>query len=142
MDRRQASGVIALGTYPVVRPRTDVQVWLVLALIAAALAIERMVALLISAREFPGISVLGIVEVLFPIELSVLSLIRWRDLRVAEPRRWGWLLLAALSAFVALLLIATATLASRPPGLAPTGLAVVLAAATIAALAWQRSRRA
>jgi hypothetical protein len=106
-----------------------VKIWLVLAILATALTLERVNALLASASVFPGISVLGIFEVLVPAEAAVLFFARWRDLRLGTRRRWGWLLLGA------------ATLASRPGGLAPSGLAIVLAGVAITTFAAWRSGR-
>jgi hypothetical protein len=119
-----------------------VRIWLVLAVLATALTLERVNALLASASVFPGISVLGIFEVLVPAEAAVLFFARWRDLRMGTRRRWGWLLLAAFASFITLLLLGTATLASRPGGLAPSGLAIVLAGVAITAFSGWRSGRA
>jgi hypothetical protein len=125
------------------RLRTDgepfVRFWLVLAVLAMALTLERVNALLVSASVFPGISVLGIFEVLVPAEAALLFFARWRDLRTGTRRRWGWLLLAAFASFITLLLLGAATLASRPGGLAPSGLAIVLAGLAITAFAALRS---
>lgn len=116
--------------------------WLVLASVAGAGTVERLVALIGSAGRFPGISVLGIAEVLLPAAAAALFAVRWRDRSTGARRSWSWLLVSAFSAFVTLLLLGAATLASRPGGLAPSGAAVVLAGGAIAALAWRRSRRA
>ena len=121
---------------------TFVKVWLVLAALAGAGTVERLVALIASASRFPGISLLGIAEVLLPAGAAALFALRWRDLRTGTRRKWGWLLTSALSSFVTLLLTGAATLASRPAGLAPSGFAIVLAGAAIAAFAWRRSRGA
>jgi len=119
-----------------------VRIWLVLAILATALTLERVNALLASASVFPGISVLGIFEVLVPAEAAGLFFARWWDLRLGTRRRWGWLLLAAFASFITLLLLGAATLASRPGGLAPSGLAIVLAGVAITAFAVWRSGRA
>jgi hypothetical protein len=119
-----------------------VRFWLVLAVLATALTLERVNALMASASVFPGISVLGIFEVLVPAEAAVLFFARWRDLRKGTRRGWGWLLLAAFASFITLLLVGAATLASRPGGLAPSGLAIVLVGVAITAFAAWRSGRA
>src|SRR5437868_11243670 len=95
------------------KDQVPVTIWLVLAGLSAALAIERLNALLASASVFPGISVLGILEVLLPAEAAVLCFIRWQDSRSSTRRRWRWLFLAAFASFITLLLLGAATLASR-----------------------------
>ena len=59
-------------------------VWLILAVLAGALTIERVIALLGSASVFPGISVIGIFQVLAPAEAAMLFLVRWWDLKSAN----------------------------------------------------------
>jgi len=119
-----------------------VWVWLFLALLAGALTLERLNALLASASVFPGISVVGILEVLVPAEAAVLFLVRWLDLRTGHRRRWSWLFLAAFSSFLTLLIVGAATLASRPGGLRSAGpVIVLLLGGAITAFAWWRSGR-
>jgi hypothetical protein len=118
-----------------------VWIWLVLAVLAGTATIERLGAMLGSASVFPGISVLGIIEVLVPAEATGLFVLHWQELRTGTRRRWGWLLLAAFSSFLTLLLVGAATLASRPGGLAPSGLAIVIVGAAITAFSWWRSGR-
>lgn len=117
------------------------RIWLFLAVLAAALTVERLNALLASAGVFPGISVLGILELLLPAEAAALFFVRWWDLRTGSRRGWGWLILAALASFITFLLVGAATLASRPGGLSPSGLAIVLAGLAITAFAAWRSGR-
>ena len=114
-------------------------VWLVLALLAAALTVERVNALLGSASVFPGISVVGIMEVLAPAEAAMLFFVRWWELRTARRRRWRWVFVAAFVSFLTLLIVGAATLASRPGGLTTTGLAIVLIGGAITVFAWWRS---
>jgi hypothetical protein len=116
-------------------------IWLIAAVFAGALTVERLNAMLGSATTFPGISVVGIVEVLLPAEATGLLLIRWQDARRHQRRSWGWLLLAAFGWFMVFLIVGTALLASRPGGLAPSGLLVVLVIGTLAAFASWRSMR-
>jgi hypothetical protein len=118
-----------------------VWIWLALAVLSGALTLERLSALVASASVFPGISVIGILEVLVPAEAGALFLVRWWELRTRGHRRWSWLLLAALSSFLTLLVVGAATLASRPGGLAPAGVAIVLVGAAITAFGWWRSGR-
>lgn len=114
-------------------------IWLVLALLAGALTVERVNALLGSASVFPGISVVGIMEVLVPAEAAMLFFVRWWELRTARRRRWRWLFVAAFVSFLTLLIVGAATLASRPGGLTTTGLAIVLVGGAITVFAWWRS---
>ena len=114
-------------------------VWLVLALLAAALTVERVNALLGSASVFPGISVVGIMEVLAPAEAAMLFFVRWWELRTARRRRWRWVFVAAFVSFLTLLIVGAATLASRPGGLTTTGLAIVLIGGANTVFAWWRS---
>jgi hypothetical protein len=116
-----------------------VWIWLVLALLAGALTVERVNALLGSASVFPGISVVGIMEVLVPAEAAMLFFVRWWELRTARRRRWRWLFVAAFVSFLTLLIVGAATLASRPGGLTTTGLAIVLVGGAITVFAWWRS---
>ena len=115
-------------------------VWLVLALLAAALTVERVNALLGSASVFPGISVVGIMEVLAPAEAAMLFFVRWWELRTARRRRWRWLFVAAFVSFLTLLIVGAATLASRPGGLRSAGPVIfLLIGGAITAVAWWRS---
>ena len=114
-------------------------VWLVLTLLAGAVTLERLNALLASASVFPGISVVGIIEVLAPAEAAVLFLVRWSEVRTGRRRKWRWLFVAAFVSFLTLLLVGAATLASRPGGLTTTGLAIVLIGGAITVFAWWRS---
>jgi hypothetical protein len=66
-----------------------VRIWLILAILAGVLTLERLNALLGSAAVFPGISVLGIVEVLLPAEATLVFFIRWQDARSGHRRSWG-----------------------------------------------------
>jgi hypothetical protein len=118
---------------------TFVWVWLVLGVLAGIVTVERLGAMLASASKFPGISVVGIAEVLIPGEAMVFFLLRWWELRSRGRRRWRWLLLAAFSSFLTLFLVGAATLASRPGGLTPAGILVVLVGTAITAFAWWRS---
>ena len=114
-------------------------VWLVLALLTGALTVERLNALLASASVFPGISVVGIMEVLVPAETAMLFFVRWWELRTGRRRKWHWIFVAAFVSFLTLLTVGAATLASRPGGLTRTGLAIVLIGGAITVLAWWRS---
>ena len=115
-------------------------VWLILAVVAGALTIERVTALLGSASVFPGISVVGIFEVLAPAEAAVLFFVRWWDLKSGRQRRWRWLFVAAFVSFLTLLIVGAATLASRPGGLRSAGpVIVLLIGGAITAVAWWRS---
>jgi len=114
-------------------------IWLVLAVLAVALTIERLIALLGSASIFPGISVVGILEVLAPAEAAMLFFVRWWGLRSGRQRRWRWLFVAAFFSFLTLLITGAATLASRPGGLTPAGIVIVLVGAAITIFAWSRS---
>ena len=115
-------------------------VWLVLAVLAGALTLERLNALLGSASVFPGISVVGIIEVLAPAEAAVLFFVRWWDLKSGRQRRWRWLFVAAFVSFLTLLIVGAATLASRPGGLRSAGpVIVLLIGGAITAVAWWRS---
>jgi len=117
-----------------------VLVWLILAVVAGALTIERVTALLGSASVFPGISVVGIFEVLAPAEAAVLFFVRWWDLKSGRQRRWRWLFVAAFVSFLTLLIVGAATLASRPGGLRSAGpVIVLLIGGAITAVAWWRS---
>jgi len=117
-----------------------VLVWLILAVVAGALTIERVTALLGSASVFPGISVVGIFEVLAPTEAAVLFFVRWWDLKSGRQRRWRWLFVAAFVSFLTLLIVGAATLASRPGGLRSAGpVIVLLIGGAITAVAWWRS---
>jgi hypothetical protein len=116
-----------------------VWVWLVLALFTSALTVERVNALLGSASVFPGISVVGIMEVLVPAETAMLFFVRWWELRTGRRRRWRWLFVAAFVSFLTLLTVGATTLASRPGGLTTTGLAIVLIGGAITTFAWWRS---
>jgi hypothetical protein len=107
--------------------------------LAGLVTVERLGAMLASASRFPGISVVGIAEALIPGEAMAFLLLRWWDMRSGGRRRWPWLLLAAFSSFLTLLLIGAATLASRPGGLTPAGIAVVLGGSAVTAFAWWRS---
>jgi hypothetical protein len=121
------------------------RIWLVLAVLAGAWTVERLSALPTSGPGLPfasNISVLGILEVLLPAEAAALFSFRWWELRSRSRRKWGWLLAAAVTSLITLLLLGAATLASRPGGLAPSGLAIVLAGAAITAFAFWRSGRA
>ena len=114
--------------------------WLVLAVLAGALTLERLNALLGSASVFPGISVVGIIEVLAPAEAAVLFFVRWWDLKSGRQRRWRWLFVAAFVSFLTLLIVGAATLASRPGGLRSAGpVIVLLIGGAITAVAWWRS---
>ena len=115
-------------------------VWLVVAVLAAALTLERLNALLASASVFPGISVIGIMEVLAPAEAAVLFFVRWWELRTGRRRKWRWLFVAAFVSFLTLLIVGAATLASRPGGLrSATPVIVLLIGGAITAVAWWRS---
>jgi len=114
-------------------------VWLVLALVAGALTIEQLNELIASASVFPGISVVGIMQVLAPAEAAVLFFVRWWDLRTGARRRWRWVFLAAFFSFLTLLLVGAATLASRPGGLTSSGIVIVLVGGALSAFAWWRS---
>jgi hypothetical protein len=117
-----------------------VWVWLVVAVLAAALTLERLNALLASASVFPGISVIGIMEVLAPAEAAVLFFVRWWELRTGRRRKWRWLFVAAFVSFLTLLIVGAATLASRPGGLrSATPVIVLLIGGAITAVAWWRS---
>jgi hypothetical protein len=117
-----------------------VWVWLVLALFTGALTVERVNALLGSASVFPGISVVGIMEVLAPAETAMLFFVRWWELRTGRRRRWRWLFVAAFVSFLTLLIVGAATLASRPGGLrSATPVIVLLIGGAITAVAWWRS---
>jgi len=116
-----------------------VWVWLVLALLAGALTLGGLNTLLASASVFPGISVIGIMEVLAPAEAAALFFVRWWELRTGRPRKWRWLFVAAFVSFLTLLLVGAATLASRPGGLTTTGVAIVMIGGAITAVAWRRS---
>jgi hypothetical protein len=116
-----------------------VWVWPLLAVLAGVVTVERLGAMLASASKFPGISVLGIAELLIPGEATALFLWRWWELRSGARRRWRWLLLAAFSSFLTLVLVGAATLAARPGGLTPSGIAVVLVGSAVTAFAWWRS---
>ena len=113
-------------------------VWFVFAILSGALTVERVNALLASASEFPGISVVGIVEVLAPAEAAMLFFVRWWELRTGRRRKWHWLFVAAFVSFLTLLIVGAATLASRPGGLTTTGLAIILIGG-ITVFAWWRS---
>jgi len=131
------------------------RIWLVLAALAALLTLAQLNALIASASVFPGMSVLGILEVLLPAEAAALFLLRWNELRTGARRRWGWLGLAAFASFLTLLILGSATLASHPAGLdpsgrafapggpaiAPSGVVFILGGAAITAFAWWRSGR-
>jgi len=114
-------------------------VWLVLALVGGALTIEQLNELIASASVFPGISVVGIMQVLAPAEAAVLFFVRWWDLRTGARRRWRWVFLAAFFSFLTLLLVGAATLASRPGGLTSSGIVIVLVGGALSAFAWWRS---
>ena len=114
-------------------------VWLVLAILASALTLGGLNALLASASVFPGISVIGIMEVLAPAEAAALFFVRWWELRTGRQRKWRWLYVAAFVSFLTLLLVGAATLASRPGGLTTTGVAIVLIGGAITVFAWWRS---
>ena len=115
-------------------------IWLVLALLSGALTIERVTAILASASVFPGISVVGIMEVLAPAEAAVLFFVRWWELRTGRRRKWHWLFVAALVSFLTLLFVGAATLASRPGGLRSAGPVIfLLIGGAITAVAWWRS---
>ena len=115
-------------------------VWFVLALLTGALTIERVTALLASASVFPGISVVGIFEVLAPAEAAVLFFVRWWELRTGRRRKWHWLFVAAFVSFLTLLIVGAATLASRPGGLRSAGPVIfLLIGGAITAVAWWRS---
>jgi hypothetical protein len=116
-------------------------IWLGLAVLAGALTLERLNAMLASASVFPGISVAGIFQVLVPAEAATLFLLRWRELRTGTRRRWRWQYVSAFASFLTLLLLGTATLASRPGGLAPSGIVICLTGAAIAVFAWWRTGR-
>jgi hypothetical protein len=117
-----------------------VWVWLVLAVLAGALTIERVTALLGSASVFPGISVVGIFEVLAPAEGAMLFFVRWWELGTGRRRKWRWLFVAAFVSFLTLLIVGAATLASRPGGLRSAGpVIVLLVGGAITAVAWWRS---
>jgi len=116
-----------------------VWVWLVLAILAGALTLGGLNALLASASVFPGISVIGIMEVLAPAEAAALFFVRWWELRTGRQRKWRWLYVAAFVSFLTLLLVGAATLASRPGGLTTTGVAIVLIGGAITVFAWWRS---
>ena len=114
--------------------------WLVLGLVAGALTIEQLNELIASASVFPGISVIGIMQVLAPAEAAVLFFVRWWELRTAARRRWRWVFLAAFVSFLTLLIVGAATLASRPGGLrSATPVIVLLIGGAITAVAWWRS---
>jgi asparagine N-glycosylation enzyme membrane subunit Stt3 len=116
-------------------------VWLALAALGSVATLWQLDRLLASSSTFPGISVLGIAQVLVPAEATLLAWLRWIERSRTPRRRWGWLMLGALFGFVSLLLVGTGLLASRPPGLAPTGLALVLGGVALAAFCWWRSDR-
>jgi hypothetical protein len=115
--------------------------WLVLAAVGGVGTLWQIDRLIASASQFPGISVLGIAQTLLFAEVTFVAWLRWSERSRASPRRYGWILLAAASALVGLLTAGTGSLASRPPGLAPGGLALVLVGLALAAFAWWRSGR-
>jgi len=69
----------------------------------------------------------------------LLFFVRWWDLRSGRQRRWRWLFVAAFFSFLTLLITGAATLASRPGGLTPAGIVIVLVGAAITIFAWSRS---
>jgi len=104
------------------------------------MTLERLNALLASASVFPGISVVGIMEVLAPAEAAMLFFVRWWELRTGRRRKWRWLFVAAFVSFLTLLIVGAATLASRPGGLRSAGPVIfLLIGGAITAFAWWRS---
>src|SRR5438093_12262534 len=96
-------------------------IWLVLAVLAVALTIERLIALLGSASIFPGISVVGILEGLAPAEAAMLFFVRWWDLRSGRQRRWRWLFVEAVFSFLTLIISVAAILVAISGGLSAGG---------------------